>query len=71
MGVIEDCDLIFDVGVAMMVPLVPIPWSNEPFLDDFDPVFHVRLYLNHNKRCWSEIWTLVHALVGLENGGAI
>jgi hypothetical protein len=54
----------------MVVPLVPIPWSNEPLLGDFDANFDVRLYLDHNTRYWSKIWTQVHALVGLENGVA-
>jgi hypothetical protein len=53
----------------MVVPSVPIPWSNEPFLGNFYPIFHVRLYLNHNKPYWSKIWRLVHALVAIENGG--
>jgi hypothetical protein len=54
----------------MVVPLVPIPWSNEPLWGDFYAIFHVRLYLDHKKRYWSKIWRQVHALVGLENGGA-
>jgi hypothetical protein len=40
----------------MVVPLVPIPWSNEPLLDDFDAIFHVRLYLAHNTRYGSKLW---------------
>ena len=54
----------------MVVPLVPIPWSNEPLLGDFDAIFHVRLYLDHYKRYWSKIWTRVHAIVGLESAAA-
>jgi hypothetical protein len=63
--------LIYCVGAAIVVPLVPIPWSNEPFFGNFDAIFHVRLYLeDYKKRYWSKIWRQVHALVGLENGGA-
>ena len=54
----------------MVVPLVTIPWSNEPLLGDFDAIFYVRLYLDHNMRYWSKLWTQVHALVKLENGAA-
>jgi hypothetical protein len=55
----------------MVVPLVPIPWSNEPLLGDFDAIFHARLvYLHHSTRYWSKICRQVHALAGLENGGA-
>jgi hypothetical protein len=50
--------------------LVPIPWSNEPLLGEFYATFHIRLYLDHNMRYWSEIWRQVHALVELENGRA-
>ena len=71
MGVLEDISLIFGVGVAMVVPLVPIPWSNEPFWGDFDPIFHVRLYLDHNKHCGSKIWRLVQGWVERENRGPI
>ena len=54
----------------MVVPLVTIPWSNESLLGDFDAIFYVRLYLDHNMRYWSKLWTQVHALVKLENGAA-
>jgi hypothetical protein len=70
MGIIEDGSLIFCVGAAIVVPLVPIPWSNEPFFGNFYAIFHVRLYLNYNKRYWSKIWRQVHSLVELENGRA-
>jgi hypothetical protein len=53
----------------MVVPLVPIPWSNESVFD-FDVIFHVKLYPDYNKRYWTNTWRQVHALVGIENGRA-
>jgi hypothetical protein len=57
-GLLEDHILIFDVWVAMVVPLAVLQYHGQTshFGRNFYPIFHARICLDHKKGYWSKIW---------------